>query len=493
MLIVRLFVFLGLALLASPDALAQLPREGVVFDDFVYESTTWQSELDHQWNPAQAPQSVFGRTTWTTPRGRAQQRLWYRYMWQEQPGTDPDWTLHADPTDGGTVTFSVKGRRKSYEAEGDNDRFPRQIVTGFARNRGTWAARVSFGDLAPADRADLIQAFWLVSPHSVYVNPERPKEWSEVDFEWNNRFLGTRQAFHYLSTGHTAGDGPIHGPLFAPAVGTKRGTAPEKYVWTCRTDVPGAERILSGASCTSVAQQEPLILLIQVTDAGVFYSVRSDGPGTPLVAHSNVIRPAPNLPMMAVFSQHIPSDSRVREREDFVVDWFYYSPSTSLSIEEVRSDVRHLRSRGIDRYTSVPALSLERPQRYLAGEASTYGMGTWTTPLSLDLRLLPSSMRPGETTRLTALPPLRHGYFRFSWRYRSHQRGGTYSAWRSLEPGSYEGSSEPRFTFPADPSVDFVEVQVTLDELHNPKNPTPIRNEIIRPVTERFIIHRASR
>ncbi len=469
--------------------LAQTPNLDVIFDDFSYRSTNWGSELDEGWNPTSAPNSVYGRTKWSTPSGERNQRLWYRYFWQESASTDPQWDLSADPSSSGRLTFSIDGREQPYAADGIDGRLPQQIVTGFAARRGTWAARVTFGDLAPAAQSALIQAFWLISPYSFFINNKRRKEWSEVDVEWNNHFNGKTQQNPYLRTGHTAGEGPIEGPLYAPPRPQQQRTAPKAYAWSCANSTI----VLSEEECSSLITETPVVILIQVSDSGVRYEIQAGDGSNRIFARSQQISPPPSHPMVAVFSQHVSQESTVSSTERFSVDWFYYSPDPEVSVQTIFSDVALLRATRIPRYLGRPAFTLERPDHYLDGNAASYGLAHVSTPLALDRSHLPSSLAPGATARLTVLPPLRHGFFRLTWHYRCHFNSGRLSKWKPLTPGSFPGTADVAFTFPRRRTVDYVELRILLEELKSPEEPVPLTPSFSSPKTEYAIIRRGTR
>lgn len=243
--------------------------------------------------------------------------------------------------------------------------------------------------------------------------------------------------YHYLRTGHTAGDvsnanaSTSHVPLFSPAWPNGDAGSPVIYDWSCKFVWGNYEdvRKLDGEDCSKLINQETvhghtplydpgMILLLQITDNTVFYDIVSDGWGGVLVAHSNTSNRIPNLFMAALFSQHI--QSAVHAREDYSVDWFYYSPSTTININNVNQHVAYLRNTVNTPRFNNTGIGLERPFEHLPGEASTYNRSERTTPLSLDFSLNPTYMVPGSTTTLVALPPLRHGFYRYTWKYRRH-------------------------------------------------------------------------
>ncbi len=507
-----------MALIAGPrGAYAQLPSQGVVFDDFEYTSTTWCSEVNNtceDYPNSQPPSgSVFGRNVWHTNTSGAttDTRAWYQYLWQEQEYQDTLTSFNLNGTGYHHLIFRAdSGSHGGHESDGTK---PRQIISGFTARRGTWAARVNFGDLEPANVADFVQAFWTLSLASGKAT-DGSTRWNEFDFEWNNRFNDTTQTYHYLRTGHTAGDvssanaSTSHEPLFSPAWPNPENGAgsPKNFDWSCKFVWGNHEYVsaLNGQDCSRLINQDTveviiqqdtvkytplydpgMILVLQITDNTVFYDIVSDGWGGVLVAHSEISNRIPNLPMAALFSQHIQSESKVGTTEDYSVDWFYYSPSTTININNVKQHVTYLRNTVSTSRFNNTGIGLERPFAHLPGIASTYNRANRTTPLSLDFSLNPTTMVPGSTTTLVALPPLRHGFYQYSWRYRQHYSNGSLSEWFSLITSNPSGW-ETTFTFPS--GVARIEFEVRLEELQSPSNPVVLNNDTVSPITENFTI-----
>ena len=494
---------------SSHSAFAQLPSEGVIFDDFEYTSTTWCSEVNGTCSGGYPPAgSVFGRNVWHTSVSRAttNSRSWYRYLWQEQNNEDTGTSLNVTTGNNGHLTFRASAGTYSGHQAGNT--IPRQIISGFTARRGTWAARVNFGDMEPANVADFVQAFWTWSLTHGRAS-DGTDRWNEFDFEWNNRFNGTSQQYHYLRTGHTAGDisnanaSASHVPLFSPAWPDGDSGSPINFDWSCKFVWGNFEDVakLGGEDCSKVVNQETvrghtplydpgMVLFLQITNTSVFYAIVSDGWGGVLVANSNTSSRIPNLPMATLVSQHIQSASTVNTTEDYSVDWVYYSPSTTIDINNVNQHVAYLRNTVNTPRFNNTGLTLERPYAHLAGVASTYGLAHRTTSLSLDFSLNPTIMNPGSQTPLVALPPLRHGFYRYTWRYRKIYSSGSRSSWYSL--ASRYGGWEALFTFPTGFSVSAVEIEVKLEELISPSNPVVINNSTVYPITRYFTIFNAA-
>ncbi len=135
--------------------------------------------------------------------------------------------------------------------------------------------------------------------------------------------------------------------------------------------------------------------------------------------------------MATMFSQYIKPFKRsgerrlnsvIHEEENFSIDWFYYSPNTSVSINHVQQHVNFIQNNlGIPRINTT-GLSLERPYEHLWGTATRFTPPI-TSPLSLDFSYNPTFMSAKMTDTLLALPPLRHGLFKYSWSYVSVNDG----------------------------------------------------------------------
>ena len=147
------------ALIAGPrEIYAQLPSQGVIFDDFEYTSTTWCSEANNacEGYPNSQPPlgSVFGRNVWhtNTSGDTTNARAWYQYLWQELDYLEYQDTLSSLNVNGnGSHHLIFRADSGSYGGhKSDKTISSRQIISGFTARRGTWAARVNFGDLEPA-------------------------------------------------------------------------------------------------------------------------------------------------------------------------------------------------------------------------------------------------------------------------------------------------------------------------------------------------------
>lgn len=315
---------LAVCLVVAPCALAQqspLPSEGVIFDDFQYESTEWCRELDGSCDTQSPPGyppagSLYGRNEWViTENGDTEyKRAWYQSNWHEHPidYPHPSSSLHAG-------TDSLFGYL-TFRADADNyppGANPQQISSGFASRRGTWAARVNFGDMEPASMGAMIQAFWLISPAvSLDVNGNWGR--NEIDIEWNNFFRDqNNQNYHYLSTVHHTGHSfwpgnpPRRVPLFSPSWPDGDGGVPIEQDWSCKFiwDENGPNEdvaMLEGEDCSKIINKQTIqidcpgsscreytpnhdpwiLLFVQVTENDIFFRIKSLGWGGTIFAKS---------------------------------------------------------------------------------------------------------------------------------------------------------------------------------------------------------------
>ena len=506
----HLLVFLALAVSAS----AQPLPEGAVFDDFTYASTDWRETIlsdgpGATYRPdAPSPEgSLYGPNDWYTPGGTISARAWYRYGWQESTVASFNGTL--TPSSRGLLFSIPPGTYRANGCPDPNDPSktinPQQISTGFSARRGTWAGRVRLGQLPPPNEASMMQAFWLVSPMGSQTRTPNGlvKLWNEVDHEFNNRFLGARQPFEYDATSYRSGNGSeaIHAPMYARALhGESPGNAvpwPDGLGWTCTVIHDGRGSRESPEACAArlanpPARQDPFwaTLLLHVSDEAIRFSLHAENGSERVVMASDRMGPPTSLPMTALFSQHFyPPDAywtceqwgTARQPVTMDTDWFYYSQDPEASIEDVRAGVEAFRSRQIARGTTIPNVRLSRPDRPLSGVADEWGYGSRTTPLSISF-VAPRAMRPGEDTRIVALPPLRHGTYRYTWSTSTRMQNGPLVTERLGEV-----PFELPFTFPE--NAQHVIVRVRLEEVNDAGE--VVRNEIVRPVEDTLLIRRA--
>ncbi|MEL6616793.1 MAG: hypothetical protein AAFQ43_13705, partial [Bacteroidota bacterium] len=392
---------------------------------------------------------------------------------------------------------------------------PQQIASGFTARRGTWMARVRLGELPQADQASLIHAFWVLGHAHGWVREdgEDRRVSNEIDHEWNNSFAGHRQTFAYSSTGASVGvpfeglpgfwrKAPMGTPDAPPGLGRHHDVLDPAY-WTCRYTGASGDRTLAPEACAALLSGQRAsglpapqgdvwsTLTIHVSDAGIDFSLVSDGWGGRVEMQSSRLSPSTQLPMSALFSQHVTPAVGVRACEDpvtllrrrtFDVDWFLYSPDPSLSLSDARAHVRTLRARGVPRLATIPDARLERPLRPLVGYTSRWGMGAWTTPLSIRLEA-PRRMASGETATLLALPPERYGAYRYTWTLSTRYDDGRYVT------ETRDDAFGVPFTMPEGAKT--VLVRVRLEELDDQRR--PFQSEIVQPVERLFMIRRARR
>ena len=449
--------WLALAWLAlSPPALAQsdahaFPDDGVVFDDFVYDSVALPYEGSGyaiRFRPPETgEQPLYGANVWCLDvacERRATSRFWYRYLWPERSFavTDPKTRLDPEPGGDGALTFVHEA------GEHPPGGFPQQIASGFTARTGVWAAEVTFSALPDSTVPQVAQSFWTVSPHQTltgaegppYANEASDRMRTEVDFEWNNWFGGGPTP-HYLATGafEVTDADPKAIPMSASG-------EPGDTPYSCRYRPPGgAAAVLPPAACVRLLRdgipgvgRVPVSLLLRVDDRAVRFELLSRGWGGELSMTSPVRRDTvPSQEVMAAFSQYLWTDEPVTfsREERYRVDWFYYTPDATRSHEDVLADVASLRRRAADATPERPLgrrvstvrrrgrpLDLSRPYAVVDEGAALRPTIGRTLEIAWPRRFTPG--RPA--TVLARLGRLQDTY-RVEWAVR---RAG--QAWRSL-------------------------------------------------------------
>lgn len=489
----------------SQPAWSQPIPDGVVFDDFAYTSTEWRMAVqrDHaDGTPSPdvegAPGSLYGPNAWWTPGGELHRRAWYRYGWQEEWNSAFGGSL--DPSPNG-LSFRVPpglhvGDRCPDPRDPSRPMAPQQIASGFTATRGTWVARLRFSTLAEARDGVHIQAFWLVS-HA--FGRMRTAEgdlpvWNEVDHEFNNAFRGPDQPYPYDATSVRSGAGRDVGWVGLAAPGHAAGVDGARA--GCAVTVRGRTHLEPEAACMARLANPPdrqtpvwATLIMRVSDAGVVFEVTAQDGDASLEMVSARHAPAPVLPLVTLFSQHLnplghgwscEQQVPLAHEAEMEVDWMYYDRDPEASRARVEAGVAAFRARGIPRAVTGPSLELERPVRHYGALAGDWGVGARTTPLELDLDG-PSRMAPGEHGQVVARPPLRHGVFRVTWTVTQRVRGGP------LETHAVtDASFALPLTFPA--GVDLLIVRARLEEVDEAG--APIYTETVQPVEDTHLIYR---
>lgn len=443
---------------------------GFVFDDFAYATAEWTSVE----GAPPAAHALFGRNPWCLDRACAETvvtRAWYRYLWPEPYFTPPDPASSLAVMPGGRLRF----RLDAGAHRGDHERFPRQIASGFAARTGTWVARVRFSDLraVPASEAEVIQAFWTMTPHSAVVGDPRDgeKAWGEMDHEFNNYFHFHERAARVANQtgfrdGAHAGIRPL--ALRAPEAG------PQAPAYSCTYRLRPGEAIREGdaETCTGILASSLAVLLTIRNDGREAHFSVASADTTVHFAMATPPEPAPPAqPMMALFSQHIfmphgRDAARLAAPQTLEVDWFYYTPDARRTLGAVRADVAAMRRRGHTRVNTVAGLRLALPYAPTAGldcgaetpyETLCHAGLRSLHPLAVEISG-PERLAAGQTGVFVARLPLRGGDYRVDWSFRYRYADGRTGRWRHRERAYF------RLTVPMDDAAEAVEVRVRVQE-----------------------------
>ncbi|MES2766397.1 MAG: hypothetical protein V4642_11035 [Bacteroidota bacterium] len=317
-----------------------------IFDDFSYTNTDFPIAGD-------SSNSLYGKNIWLTENGRIPSKAWHRFNW----GDADKFGAHSGiiPRKEGVTVYAEKGFRFGDVTPG--------FMSGFVLKEGTYVSRVRFGAL-PLN-TNTIQAFWLYSPDTyrfktgndsiTYVN--------EVDFEWNNWFMGRGEKRVNAST-----IGAIHSKKGSimnvnemnffqyddsgrlADIGKKVDSAPEYYFenrwyyYLIRLDSTRqtAEFLMESAEEGNIDMKKVY--------AG---SAKSEsGNIIPL----SVTEHYPHVPLMAMYNFGTSStikDSVLKADMKIDVDWFYYTPRIDMSIREVLKETENFRAQNIPRINTL--------------------------------------------------------------------------------------------------------------------------------------------
>lgn len=415
------------------------------FDDFEYTSARTTGDVEDA-----AEGDLFAANEWTLRDRTETTRAWYRFNRSDLPIP-------------GTITFdsfsTMVMRLPQGLASEDHFRTP-AIHTDFAAVTGTFAARVRLSELWPGQR--LRQAFWTYSNSSfIFDRPTqtdtvRSRYWSELDFENQNHFQGSRRNGIFFPDYVTRMSVGNHfGTLQAPS-GARRLSA--------RGPVPGTSgrgKLARNGPAHETSDASPFIqswadewlyLIVEADEATRSASYRmlperrQDGLRA-LEEESYTVGPE----FFPLWATHPAFSIRWTEREGRLlnplymeVDWFYYSPATGLDLAAIRGQVEALRQRGFPRVNSTdhptyrgfspsqPILPVVRgPQRVDCGREAS-----WTI----------------DTQRL--------GRYYVTSRYRTLRSDGSIAPWQPM--------LEPSLTIEPQPGQAGVSIVATVQDLWTP-------------------------
>jgi hypothetical protein len=432
----------------------EIPYEGpcyygtlpTFFDDFAYESARTTGDV------ADAPEGdLFGTNTWYVREGNEQTRAWYRFNRSDLPIP-------------GAITFrepsTLVMRLPEGLASSGHFRTP-AISTAFTAEAGTYAARVRFSELWPGQR--LRQAFWTYSNSSFIfdritaTDTVRARYWSELDFENQNHFQGTRRDGVFvpdyvtrMSVGNHFGE--LRTPRGSRRLGPEGPVPGERGRGKLARNGPAHNEADADAPLIPSWADEWLYLIIYVDEETrtVTYRMLPERPRGALRALEEVNYTAgpdfyPLWPTHPAFSiRWTERQGSLRRPLYLETDWFFYSPVAKLSVEDVREQVEHLRQNDLARVNTTgratfqsfapdqPILPTVRgPQRVMCGEEAT-----WT------------------------LDVYRLGRYYVTYRYRVLHSDGAHELWQDVH--------SPTLTLTPQSSQLGVEIMVTTQDLWTP-------------------------
>jgi hypothetical protein len=357
-------------------------KQGVIFDDFSYSTTEFPVSGD-------STNSLYGKNIWLTGNGSISTKAWHRYNWG-----DPD-IFGANsgiiPHRNGITLYANEGFRFG--------QLTPMIMSGFLLKQGTYISRVRFSALPPQTLS--IQAYWLFSPDSYRFKSgsDSITYLNEVDFEWNNWFMGrgekrvnaTTIAAVHSKKGNIMDLNEMHFFQYDESgrlldIGKDVDSTPEYYFenrwfyYLIRLDSTRktAEFLMESAEEGNVEM------------AKVYAGATKEESGNilPLTIHKYY----PEVPLMTVYNFGTSStskDSVLKAPMKMDVDWFYFTPGLEVSIGDVVKEILDLRSKNISRLNTVGAqmnYDISKPHTaIITGPDSlrTGTLGQWTVEPSL--------------------------------------------------------------------------------------------------------------
>ncbi len=356
---------------ASSPSLAQTrPEYQVIFDDFDYAS---ESEL-------------FGWNSWTDLDGKplSRDRAWFRASWEANEYAP---TAHVYIDRPGEVRLQADGGHFFTWKSGW---MPPVLSSGFVHRTGTWAARIRFDDIAMGRKTDtpLTHAFWTFSPNIACVTdptdrncPRSDKRWSEFNHEWNNYFDPPREQF-LANGGIVDGEDDDAGEFRMRDPAT-----PNSTDLSCRRYDDVIEKSISDSDeCMEwfVSDQDRsryVDLIIQYDNENLVFEAiaRNENPSKQ-AGHAIEMREVVKLgrrvqPMVTKFSVIGKTRDKCLDRQimdlscwkqdralGFSAEWFFYTPDTNLSAQDIDANVKWLRENRRIRVNTT-GRSLDRPRR----------------------------------------------------------------------------------------------------------------------------------
>ena len=459
-------VSLFLAALCSAAVAQPLP-DGVVFDDFSYDSSRWAPDdgLNDQRNRG----SLFGWNAWRTSltsTATVPDRLWYRgYSWSEPSVPSALFDVASPSSLPGTAHGAAVLRAPAGYA-GPDGHAQAEIHTGFLAREGAWAARVNFSDLR--DVRGLMQSFWAMSMYTPIVrlaDGTMEKQRSEIDHEFNNWFhigwLRGSDGGNSYETQYDSDQGGVFDdagfyeggvthivPMRGPAGPDGRSADRDHACTVVRNETVTLR--LSPATCADLLQGAgPMLVygipvltddlavdLLMVNASGLaHFEVRAawqapspDGTSVDRYVLRLVSAPTPpgtSQPMAARLSQYVTGgthgpirfgDRPLLRDHDFRVDWFFYSPDATLDLDRISLHVGRIRRASVRRLNTL-GRSVHRPATRQGNQQ------TWDESPTAFINDMPARILPGTSPRFAGSYSHRTGDLRVTWTLRYARAG----------------------------------------------------------------------
>ncbi|MEM8487978.1 MAG: T9SS type A sorting domain-containing protein [Bacteroidota bacterium] len=474
---------------ATTQRVSHVPAYQVIFDDFRYASTGYPDP------PGDT--NLFGENPWIDRSGSAgfTGRAWfyYNWRWQENEGRiHPDGTIEVNPVWPYSVKLSaIDGYTRDTSVRSN---VPVQMESGFTFDKGTWVINVKLADLEAIRY--FTQAFWIISPVATTPAFGDIRSWVEFNHEWQNWFsvnyaprtngsidmltddiwaanndwvrrqgyagnvfesetlpaanhrtymanglrMFERDALS-LDTGETAGGVSMRNPL-----------QPGSDAFSCYRSTKGiVTHIDDPAICMGALQKDlngdatPWVqLMIQYDGKEVVYSALANTAGVGYThMESRATLNQTGLPLKVNLGIHTPNAEIALlpgEESTMEIDWFYYSPNTTLSPLDVNADVASFRENAWDR-VNLDGYPLNPPP------SRPWQIGQIKTP---DL----------DDPNWLVIPTLRESNgVQIQWNYRTKLLTDTFfSEWSGWQTGG--------FTLDVQPRPDEIELDVRVIDRH---------------------------
>jgi|GEM_PF-2890389 len=310
----------------------------ILFDDFQYFSVEYPIEGD-------SSGSIFGKNPWLTDSGVIYTPAWRRFNRDNhQFGENAKIKIE-------NYGFSLE-IKKGFERK----MLIPIIVSGFYFREGTFAAKIRFNKFNFDTK--FIQAFWLTSP--LYFVFQRGNEtlryWSEMDFEYNNYFTpdkirsiqigcnnsdGRRAIFTQIDCICKHEDNFYSYPKCNGDFNKFDILSGQWYI--CKFNLDSAEKTLKiSMFCDSLSN----------SGAEVWGGHSSDSKnwGECFTIDDYF----PEYTLTTVFSCHMGGENDIAtDNSKLDVDWYYYSPKTDLTFEDIKEDIDSLKKNRIDRVNTT--------------------------------------------------------------------------------------------------------------------------------------------